>query len=86
MKTLSSVAIAALIAGTMPVFAQNTDPSDIDCTDPANAEHEDCLPGAADVTNFAPLIAGAVGLLGLGALAGGGSSTSTTATGTTGTN
>jgi len=60
-------------------------PTVLDCTDPANAENPACLPGAAGVTNFAPLIAGAGGLLALGALAGGGGSTTST-TSTTSTN
>lgn len=102
MKIPNLIVMAAFVVGTGPVFAQNTapataaaptvlaEPNEIDCDDPANAEEEVCIAlletGGGGATNFAPLIAGVGGLLGLGALAGGGSSTSTTATGTTGTN
>jgi len=84
LKNLNYVFMAAVIAFGAPAFAQTVTPTEIDCSNPANAEAEICLrlpnPGA---TNFAPLVAGAAGLLGLAALAGGGSTTSTTSTTTT---
>jgi hypothetical protein len=67
-------------------MAQEND--EVDCSDPANVEREECLvllDDALDVTNFAPLVTPALGLLGLGVLAGGGGSTSTTTTSTTST-
>jgi len=85
MKSFSIVVFAALVAGATPALAQNATPTTIDCSIPENAEDPACLP-MRGATNFAPVVGGVAGLLGLGALAGGGGSTSTTTTSTTGTN
>lgn len=76
------VILAAAVATAMAqsAFAQAANNS-IDCDDPANAEEEVCLSLPRDnATNFVPLIAPALGAVGVGALAaagGGGSSPST---------
>ena len=81
-RSLLICAGLALLA--LPVAAQTS----VDCSDPANVEREVCLDqldDALDVTNFAPLVTPALGLLGLGIVAGGGGATSTTTTSTTST-
>lgn len=79
--TIRKFVIAAVTVGmALPAFAQETD-----CSDPANAELEECLPPALlDAQNFAPIAAGILGVAALAALAGGGSTTSTSTTSTNG--
>ncbi len=90
-------ATAGLVATT--AFAQSTPPqqSEIDCTDPNNAENEVCLglagsgaaaagAGAGGATAFAPLVGPVAGVLGLGIIAAAGGGGSTSSTSTTGTN
>ena len=89
------VLASALVLTAPAAIAQDTPPDTLQlvvidrefCSDPANAEIPQCAEFLErSATNVAPLVAGAVGLLGAAALAGGGSSSTTTTTTTTTTN
>ena len=72
-----------LLTALATTIATATKAQTVDCSNPVNAEAEDCidLDALEGITNFAPLVGAGAGILGLAAIAGGGDS----ADGTTGT-
>ncbi|APX17880.1 hypothetical protein BWR17_18505 (plasmid) [Phaeobacter inhibens] len=84
MRTILSCALALLlIAGSGLAQTAKTSDDQLDCEDERNAEEGECLVFIEPVAGqFSPMIAPAIGLLGLALVAGLGSSGSTSTTST----